>query len=670
MSSKKSSKKNVHKTVNPKKQSDSIKYFPYIALVILGIIFIYYCKAFDFVQDDSFITFRYVKNFTDGNGLVFNIGEKVEGYTCFLWVLTLSGAKVIGTNFISASQTLGIIASLLALFFTFRISTNIFPKNKHPFFNFVFSMAAVVMLVSNGAFAYWSVSGMETGLFAFLVTLGIYLYLKENNNSGLFPYSAIVFLLASLSRPEGNLIFAITVLHKIIITFRTEKKEGESKIKILASKRNIMWILIYAVPALIYMIWRYSYYGYWLPNTFYAKTGTSIEYFKAGIDYFWDFSKTYGLYGILPALTLLNLKQKEKFSQYLYLLMVFFIFTLYVVLVGGDVLRPGRFFVPLLPVYYILIQEAFYNLVQLWENKSKVSASVTATIVLAIAIVYGYYSYTSQYDTIKRYSELENGLVQKMQITANWLKNKQTAEGKRLTVAATTIGAISYYSETELIDMLGLTDKTIAHDPQPIAEISANSEIGWKERNYNVNYVLSRKPDYIYFSTGIKPSAYAERGLFTSNEFLKWYYPSYFTIKEYSFTDCIYKRKTDDEVKADTLNLPPNPNYKKTFVNLYNQAMNTSRDKSKYQEAIELYKKTLDEAPSNFGTPYSMIGELYLQMKNKDKAMENYKKAIAIDDYNVMAHYYLYQLYLEKGDTANAVNNFEKIQKYSPDMLK
>ena len=675
MSSKKSSKKNITKSTKAsvhgkKKPESSNKYLPYFILVVLGILFYYYCKSFNFIQDDSFITYRYAKNFTDGNGLVFNIGEHVEGYTCFLWVVLLSFLKVIGFNFISASGTIGILSSLGAIFFTYKISEQIFPKNNSFYFNLVFSTTSVLMLISNGAFAYWAVSGMETGLFTLLVICAIYLYLLESRSEKSFPYSAIVFLLASLTRPEGNLIFAVSILHTIIITLKSGKETQGKKLKRLFSKKNIQCLLLYFIPALIYMAWRYSYYGYLLPNTFYAKTGSSIEYFKAGLDYFWDFAVSYGLYGIFIALTLITLKSKEWFNEYLYLILQFFIFSAYVIFVGGDVLRPGRFFVPLLPVYYILLQEAFYTLTLIWRKSSKVSLSAAATVFLGAAAVFSWFSYNSHFDTIKRYSELENGLVDKMKISGTWLRNKQTEAGRRLTVAATTIGAISYYSEVDLIDMLGLTDKVIAHDPKPIPEISSKSQIGWKERNYNVDYVLSRKPDYIYFSTGIKPSAYAERGLFTSPEFLKYYYPSYFTIREYSFTDCIYKRKTDEEVKSDTAKYPPNPNYNKAYVNLYNQAMNTSRDKSKLQEAIELYKKTIEEAPSNFSTPYSMIGDIYLQTKNKTKAFENYKKAIEIDDYNVMAHYYLYQLYMEKGDTANALENIEKIQKYSPDMLK
>ena len=116
--------------------------------------------------------------------------------------------------------------------------------------------------------------------------------------------------------------------------------------------------------------------------------------------------------------------------------------------------------------------------------------------------------------------------------------------------------------------------------------------------------------------------------------------------------------------------MPDNPNYKKTFVNLYNQAMNTSRDRGKLQEAINLYKQTLEIAPRNFSTPYQMIGEIYLQLKNKEKAIENYRKAVELDDYSIMSHYYLYQLYIEKKDTSNALEHLRKIQKYSPDLLK
>ena len=40
-----------------------------------------------YVKDDTFISMRYARNLALGHGLVFNYGDKLEGYTNFLWVL-------------------------------------------------------------------------------------------------------------------------------------------------------------------------------------------------------------------------------------------------------------------------------------------------------------------------------------------------------------------------------------------------------------------------------------------------------------------------------------------------------------------------------------------------------------------------------------------------------
>lgn len=42
-----------------------------------------------FGSDDAFISYRYAANFVAGNGLVFNVGERVEGYSNFLYTLLI-----------------------------------------------------------------------------------------------------------------------------------------------------------------------------------------------------------------------------------------------------------------------------------------------------------------------------------------------------------------------------------------------------------------------------------------------------------------------------------------------------------------------------------------------------------------------------------------------------
>lgn len=45
------------------------------------------------VNDDPFISFRYAQQLVVGNGLVYNPGERLEGYTNFLWTILIAGGQ-------------------------------------------------------------------------------------------------------------------------------------------------------------------------------------------------------------------------------------------------------------------------------------------------------------------------------------------------------------------------------------------------------------------------------------------------------------------------------------------------------------------------------------------------------------------------------------------------
>ena len=48
--------------------------------------------------DDAYISFRYADNWARGLGPVFNAGERVEGYTNFLWTALLAGLIKLGAH--------------------------------------------------------------------------------------------------------------------------------------------------------------------------------------------------------------------------------------------------------------------------------------------------------------------------------------------------------------------------------------------------------------------------------------------------------------------------------------------------------------------------------------------------------------------------------------------
>ena len=668
---------------------NSIKQIPekskgiiYGFLIALSVSFIFICLNNKFVQDDAFISFRYVQNFVDGNGLVFNIGERVEGYTNLLWVLILSVFVLFKINIQSISQILSVLSGVIVIFMTFKLSELFEIKNDvksvrkartdddKATLNY-FDLIPSVMLVFTGSFIFWAISGMETAMFISFCLAGLFFYIKSAQNKSdttvnyKFPF---FILLATLTRPEGLYFFGLIMIHRIFFAFRDHKSEA---LKILFSKNNILSYAVYVIPVILYFAVRYSYYGYLFPNTYYAKTGMSGAYLNSGIEYFTKFLTSYLLYGIILIAPFYLFRNKENFFQLSLYYLIIISFIIYVISIGGDVLKQNRFFLPVLPLIYILFAKFLTDIYIKLKGKFGNSGFAFPLVFIITGLICFFY-YTSQKEQLDKDIQSENGLVDKMKISGNWFKNKQQQLGRPLNLAATTIGAVSYFAgpNVNVIDLLGLTDREIAHNPKIIPEIS-DQTIGWKERNYNADYVMSRKPDYVYFSTGVKPSAYAERALYTTSDFMNYYFPYYFSDKANSFTDVVYKRKSDEEAKEFvSREFPGNPNYKKSYVNMFNQAMNSSKDKSRSSIAINEFKQSAETGPSNFGLPYQYIGDIYLQSGNKEQAAESYKKAIEINDYNILAHYQLYQLFSEKGDTANARNSFMKIQKYDPEMLR
>ena len=66
-----------------------------LALVAIRVGFIIHALFFNFLNDDAFISFRYADNLVRNGELVFNPGERVEGYTNFLWTMMMAESQII-----------------------------------------------------------------------------------------------------------------------------------------------------------------------------------------------------------------------------------------------------------------------------------------------------------------------------------------------------------------------------------------------------------------------------------------------------------------------------------------------------------------------------------------------------------------------------------------------
>jgi arabinofuranosyltransferase len=225
-------------------------------ILALGVV---YATAHYFICDDAFISFRYARNFALGEGLVFNHGERVEGYTDFLWVIEL-GALL---KLFHVPLPLGsVVLSSLYSFGTLWVVT-LFARQT-PLRRYLVPVvaAAWLLLLLNRNFATWTSSGLETRQFTFFAVLGVYLHGRTKRGLYRFTPAALCWAAAELTRPEGTLLFACGGFYLLWQASREPK---------LRWVELVGFVVPFVAIVGAHILFRVVYYGDILPNTYYAK---------------------------------------------------------------------------------------------------------------------------------------------------------------------------------------------------------------------------------------------------------------------------------------------------------------------------------------------------------------------------------------------------------------
>ncbi len=297
-----------------------------------------------FLCDDAFISFRYVRNLLEGHGLVFNPGEYVEGYSNFLWVLELAAiwwalgvAPEDAAPWLSVAFTAGTIAAML--WWVARL-----PLLCH---RGLVAWMALGLVCASATFAVWtSGGGLETRQFTFFIVLAVMcLSLYRDSRRGLLAAS-LSLAAAALTRPEGPLLaapcFGWFVIQRMADTGRPHPDW----------RRLICLAAPFVVLVGAHFLWRYSYYGEWLPNTYYAKHVR--PWYESGFRYLWAAALETGLYLLIPlaAVAMRNRWRASRDGTGALVLLLVGVHMAYVMRVGGDYFeyRPLDFYWPLLAV--------------------------------------------------------------------------------------------------------------------------------------------------------------------------------------------------------------------------------------------------------------------------------------------------------------------------------
>jgi arabinofuranosyltransferase len=449
--------------------------FGVFSLIIFAFL-LFHSLYFSFIYDDAYISYRYVHNLLSGQGLVFNPGERVEAYSNLLWVIALAFCQL-GLKWIHVN------IPLTSILLSFASPAVIFWAARKYFKNMNFAHAPLyflLLLSVNSFFAFWLYGGIETVPFSALLFLAYVLMHMDQKK-----YLPWVFSLIMLLRADGFVYFFIFVLCLAVNWAQKGKINLESFKAFLGRYWKILVVPVAVLSAQI--AFRMVYYGYPLPNTFYAKV--SAPFFAkigTGWEYIFDFFElTFWLPVFIFALFIF---MEKKITGKLLLSPFLLLTTLYVIYVGGDSLIQYRFMTHVIPLWLLMFVLSIEYLAQ------AIKIPKLKLIYIPLMCVFFFmgqhrlfisykYQFKGWYPLVKKKLQYENMFS---------LGKYFQARYPRHSIALGAVGIIPYVAnDMGVIDILGLADNHVAH----LKIEKTDFHIG--HNKWDIPYVLRRKPQII-----------------------------------------------------------------------------------------------------------------------------------------------------------------------------
>lgn len=464
-----------------------------------GVLLIWHSLQFNFVTDDAFISFVYARNLAEHGELVFNLGDRVEGFTNLLWTVLLSGFMALGAAPETMSQVLGAAFSIGTLIVAWRLMAELWrdecPWNTVPSF----------LLATCAGYACWTSGGLETQLFTFLCTTAFLAYLRYETGASSLAAAGIALALAALTRPEGVLVTAVVAAHLLVWNtarnWRAPVRRGDLI--------GLAWFLGLWLPV---FAWRWYYYGYPFPNTYYVKAAGEVspqfarKVWENGGHYLWQWARHSGaLYAAPLALVGAFFCPNEdgvakRFFGTLALALVV-VYLVYAASVGGDFMGLHRFVMPVFVLVALLAAcglRCIARLVStdtLAKKLAHVALGLTVTVPFAVAqnrlsrdqMRWGNWNSDRGIDTpafLWVYTHDRGVIGRHMQ---------ECMEPTDFSILGGA-GAKPYYGRMRGIDVFGLVSERIAHELPPTDARAGHNK--WASNQFLRDH--DPKPNFIF----------------------------------------------------------------------------------------------------------------------------------------------------------------------------
>ncbi|MEJ5202356.1 MAG: hypothetical protein WHV66_08995 [Anaerolineales bacterium] len=447
--------------------------------------------------DDAMVSMRYGWNLSHGFGLVWNPGERVEGYTNLLMTLLMALSTLVfdKVTAVLAIQLLGVLFVVASALLAGEIAARLVDQESA-----AWKVSVRLLVVFTTLFyyplAYWSLMGMETGLLTVLILTAVFMafrFAETKQRSDLWKLGLFCGL-AYLTRPD-SVLFSVALFALVFREIWKMKGERSEWLTALGA----FGLLIAFVSG--QTLFRWLYYGELLPNTYTLKVaGAPLSVrLRGGFDYIKPYLKSVLLVALLATSDVLFNYRRQK----LVLFLLWGIAVFYTVFVGGDAWPYWRLTAPTMPLALVLAalgaQAFFKSLSETGFFRSyflrkpllpeRFVPAFLVTVIVISGLVFSDYGFRR-----------EIFFLQKLYTTgANaWNVNVALAirevTTENASVGTTAAGVMPYYSGRRAIDYLGKSDKYIAHLPPDLS-----GAIEWRPGHikYSLEYSLKQlQPTY------------------------------------------------------------------------------------------------------------------------------------------------------------------------------
>ena len=307
------------------------------------------------IFDDGMIGMRYAKNFVEHHGLVWNVGERVEGFTDPLWILLMIVAiSLFGLHL--APLAVQIVGWFICLA-TFLVYSRCGMRTRA---TGIAVLTGLALLVFSYPISYWALAGMEACAVCLLVTIALsaqYSYEQGSANNPLLLHACLMAIAYGL-RPDGWLAFTPLFLACWYDAIKQKKYSGA------------IWAPAIVVSAFALVLTaRFMYYGNLVPNTYVQKV---VGYpLSLRLENGWAFLSQFLEQNYLLLLLLFLAALSKKRVAFLNLASASIVLS-YQLYVGGD---PWVYWRQLLPIYVLAAFSLLLIFGRLNERYGPVGAS-------------------------------------------------------------------------------------------------------------------------------------------------------------------------------------------------------------------------------------------------------------------------------------------------------